>query len=468
MNLTPADSKSTLTEQAPKEYSLYPRMVAEFEPQRAIVLSVSDLQPHHSHVLTQIVKESAGHADILILYNTDQQLKQTVEIFDEKNVPIDHVSFYKLRLDTVWLRDFGPRIAEDENGIRSIDFYYHGVRPFDDSFPERWACKTKGKLTKVPWTLQGGNLISNGQGIGIASSRIFTDNSVSFTSTTGYRASTNEGRAFITKEIKKLCNLKDLVILEPLRNESTKHVDMFAAFLAPDHVLVASVDPRSDSVNSRILDWNAKKLSELTVDGKRMRVDRIQIPPRDGKAWSTYTNAIFTDRLVLMPTMSSDSKAIVDKAYAKYQRLLPNHHIAKIDITSMKKLQGSLHCMSLNLPAFAELPEGVISFAKAEQIAARTREKVDKKKKDNPHAIENQLRKVFQSASGEHLVDAFAVGIDRDTITLIRTNDYKLLRIRISSICQTDIYWVERNRKKIREKGAYVKSYVNSNRGRIE
>ena len=449
-------------------------MVAEFEPQRAIVLSVSDLQKHHSHVLKQIIEQSAGHADILILYNNESQLKQAVDLFpDSADLP-EHVSFFKLKLDTVWLRDFGPRIAEEdeeESGTRSIDFFYHGVRPFDDSFPERWAAKTKGKLTKVPWTLQGGNLIGNGQGLGIATSRIFDDNKVSFAATGGYSNSNSEGRALVMKEIKELCNLKELVILEPLRFESTKHVDMFAAFLAPDHVLVASVDPRSDAVNARVLDWNAKKLAALTVNGKKMRVDRIQIPPRDNQAWSTYTNAIFTDRLVLLPTMNSDSKTLVDKAYAKYRRLLPNHHIAKVDITSMKKLQGSLHCMSLNLPAFAPMPKGVISFAQAKRLAARLPANVvakEQQKKDNPHSIEKRLRKVFQSASGDHLVDAYAVGLDQETITLLRADDYKLLRIRITSICQTDRYWIERNKKKILEKGGYVKRYVNSNRGRLE
>ena len=454
----------------PKKYSIYPRMVGEFEPQRAIMLSVSDLQEHHSHVLAKIVKESAGYADILILYNTNEQLKETVKLLNKSGIDsLDHVSFYKMKLDTVWLRDFGPRISEDEDGARAVDFFYHGVRPFDDSFPERWAKNTSGKLTKVPWTLQGGNLISNGQGVAIASSRIFDDNKVSFGSTS--RGPDNEAKEFVAREIKELCNLKELVILEPLRNESTKHVDMFAAFLAPDRVLVAAVDPRVDNLNARVLDWNAKRLAAVKVNGKPMQVERIQIPARDAQAWSTYTNAIFTERLVLMPTFDTDSKQLVAKAVAKYKKLLPNHHIATVDITSMKKLQGSLHCMSLNLPSFAPLPEGVVSFAKAQRIASQMPETVASdrnKKKDNPHSIDKQLRKIFQSSNGEHLVDAYAVAADADTITLLRAESQRVIRVRVSSLCEADKLWVQRNVKKIREKGAYVRQFVKTNRGRLE
>lgn len=447
-------TKVTLAE-ANKPYSKYPRMVAEFEPQRAIMLSVSDLQPHHSHVIKQIVEKSAGHAEILILYNNNYQLKQTVELL--KPVSHDHVSFHQLELDTVWLRDFGPRISEDPDGTRSLDFFYYGVRPMDDSFPERWSLRSKGRLTKIPWTLQGGNLLSNGQGLGLTTRKLFEDNQVSFSA----RGPKNEGEQFVLNEIKQFCNLRDLVVLEPLRNESTKHVDMFAAFIAPDHVLVADVDARTDNLNSRVLDWNAKRLAAVSVDGKRLKVSRIKIPARDGEAWSTYTNAIFTDRLVLVPKMESDPTNYVANAEAIYRRLLPDHHIETVDITSMKKLQGSLHCMSLNLPAFAPLPENTISFQAAESIAKRTRPANPKQQSQTTTIpMRQQLRRIFKSSTSDYLVDAYAVGVAGDIVTLLRVADKRLIRVRVTGVCKADQYWIQRNTNKIRSNGPKVQRQV--------
>ena len=440
-------------------------MIAEFEPQRAIVLSVCDLQPHHQHVLRQIVEKSAGHSDILILYNSNEQLKQTVELLE--NSAREHVSFYQLQLDTVWLRDFGPRIVEVEDGTRTVDFFYYGVRPYDDAFPERWALETDSRLNKVPWTLQGGNLICNGTGLGIATTRIFDDNAVSIGSRSSNPSVNSEGKYFVLEELKNAINLKELVVLEPLHNEPTKHVDMFAAFIAPNHVLVAELGPGQHRSNSQILDYNAKKLARIKIDGKPMRVDRIRIPQPQGKSWSTYTNAIFTDKLILLPTMKTDPPAIVRNAIRTYQKLMPNHHIETVDITSMKNLQGSLHCLSINLPASAPMPDGVIDYVAAEKIAART--VVRKKSKtaqasttNTKYTIDEQLRRIFKSSTHDYLVDAYAIGLQDEILTLIRYDNHKVMRVKMTGICLTDQYWARRNANKIRRNGASVHRLVDA------
>ncbi len=440
---------------------IFPRMVAEFEPQQAVMVSVSDLQPHHTHVLKQIVRASAGHGQILILFNNNSQLKHTLELLID--VPNDHIRFHRLPLDTVWLRDFGPRIAEEENGIRSLDFYYYGVRPQDDSFPARWALSTAGMLTKVPWTLQGGNLISNGGGMGITTEKIFEENQVTFP---GQRPGSQQSRQFVIKELKASCNLQHLVVLKPLRNEPTKHVDMFAAFVARDHALVAKIDPRQDSSNSKILDYNAQLLATQVVDGRKLQVSRIPIPPRDGNTWSTYTNAIFTDRMVLIPTMKSDGNQYIQQAVETYHRLLPGHHLATIDITSMKKLQGSLHCMSLNLPAIAPTPKRILSYAQATQLVSKTPPSNSRFAGTNPvqakstHTIDKQLRRIFKSAHSEYLVDAYAVGLSSGVVSLLKSQDQKLIRVKLAGICKADQYWVQRNADKIRSNGNQVYRFI--------
>ena len=452
-------------------YSLYPRIVAEYEPQRAIALSVSDLQPQHEDVLKQVVEKSAGHAEILILYNNDVQLKQAVDALAD--LPVDHVSFLELKLDTVWLRDFGPRIAEVEKGTRTIDFFYHGVRPYDDSFPERWGLHTNGKLTKVPWTLQGGNLICNGMGLGITTSRIFEDNKVSIGSSSQTPTITNDGKQFVLDELQKSLNLQAMVILEPLRNESTKHVDMFAAFLASDLALVADLGP-SRNINARVLDYNAKKLAEVKMDGKPLRVERIRIPEPDGTAWSTYTNAIFTDRMVLVPTMKTDPPRLITEAVATYRRLLPDHHIETIDITSMKKLQGSLHCLSVNIPEIAPMPDGVFGFESASRIA-KTVEKPKKKNNTSQQAqdaskrypIDEQLRRIFKSSTHDYLVDAYAVAVQGDAVTLLQADNHKLIRVKRTGVCKTDQYWISRNANKIRKSGASVHKLITARQPQV-
>ena len=74
-----------------------------------------------------------------------------------------------------------------------------------------------------------------------------------------------ERRKIVVEGFKGDCNINQLMILEPLQPEATKHVDMFATFLAADHVLIAQLDPRVDPVNARTLNENARRLSEVKV-----------------------------------------------------------------------------------------------------------------------------------------------------------------------------------------------------------
>ncbi|TWU10049.1 Peptidylarginine deiminase precursor [Novipirellula galeiformis] len=349
----------------------YPRLPGEFESQRALMFSVSDWQAHDAVILQQIVQKTAGHIPLLILCNNPQQLVDAVDWIARGRVPTHHVYFCEIDLDTIWMRDFGPLLAESQRGTDVIDFFYEGTRPKDDALPIVWAKRTGAKLVSVPWTMQGGNLLSNGRRLALTTHRIFEDNRISFPKPWPGLEPEVERHKMVIEAFTQHCNLAELVVLEPLQHEETGHVDMFATFLRADQVVVARVDPRSDPVNAAILDRNAARLQRVVVDGNPMQVIRIDIPPRQGTSWSAYTNVILANNLVLIPIFDSDPAELVARAMEIYGRLLPNHAIKTVDMTGLKEMQGELHCLSMNLPAFAPLPDKVIDFAKAEDYRRR-------------------------------------------------------------------------------------------------
>ncbi|WP_235033347.1 agmatine deiminase family protein [Rubripirellula obstinata] len=340
----------------------YPRLVAEFEPTQVLLFGVSDWQPAHREILIEIAKKTAGHVNVMILCNNTWQIKDTTEWLLEGSNDFEHIYFREIALDTVWLRDFGPIFSQTATGAQALDFYYEGTRPKDDELPSVWSRLTGTKYVKVPWTIQGGNLICNGQGTALVTNRVFEDNFITFPSPTAGQNPEVERRKMVVDELVKFTNLSQLVVLEPLESESTKHVDMFATFLSPDDVLVAKLDPSADPINAAILDRNAARLQAVRVGEGSMRVHRVEIPVRQGTSWSAYTNAIIASDLVLIPVFQSDPIALVHAAVATYQRLLPEHSVKTIDMTSMKELQGELHCLSLHVPAFAAVPDSIYPF----------------------------------------------------------------------------------------------------------
>ncbi len=345
--------------------SLFPRLIGEFEKQRATVLSISDWQPHHFDVLFELIEKARGRLGILLLYNDknqsgdDSPFVQVIRQLSQTGKDYSHLRFYKTNLDTIWLRDFGPRLAQTADGKAVVvDFFYDPNRPRDDDFPEAWANLTGDSHNLVPWALQGGNLVANGGGLAITTTRLYEGNRIRRPGKTFA-----ETEVYVKEQLMKFCNIKELVVLRPLENETTRHVDMFATFLAPDVAVVAQLDPRLDAQNARILDENAEMLSQVSVAGSPLRVERIWIPPRRHNHWSSYANIILTHRVVMVPTYKSDPPDYVQQAIATYRRLLPNHHVTTIDMTSMEKLGGSLHCLSCSIPASAGLPAGMQTFA---------------------------------------------------------------------------------------------------------
>ena len=487
-----------------------------------MLLSTGDLMPQHYHVLEELIAKTSGHLPLVILVNDKKQLKTAVNIAESSGANLDHISFFVFQLDTIWLRDFGPRFLETESDPQSIDFFYDGTRPKDDQFPNKWGELAGIKNTTVEWTLQGGNLISNGQGLAFTSTRFFEDNHVQFPFKNRPGNVEYERRKLVVDAFKTECNIDRLLFLKPLTPEATKHVDMLTTFLAADHMLVARVDPRIDPVNARILDENARFLRTVQVDGHPMRVDRIDIPPRQDKYWSPYTNVIFANDLVLVPVYKTDSPALVSRALQTYRRLLPGKHVDTIDLTSMQKLEGALHCLSINVPKFVNIPDGTLTVQEARQVINGTRAlttpkrllvnknvREDKPKKpsnklrrhtqlkpslkpspvmiageiitgdpDAPSpkksesavkvsssnsdqlAAANTYRRVFVSRDGRFSLDAYAVAVSRGKVYLLKTTDRKIIPVDTHKLSQQDQSWITKNTSNIRNNGQLVRKFV--------
>ncbi len=198
------------------------RIPGEFERQRSIVFSVSDWQPHHAYVLTQLVEKTLGHIDVLILHNDLAQQKMVIEWLRKAKVPTSHVSFRELNLDTIWLRDFSPVLAESASKPIAIDFnYVGGQRPKDEKMPHRWSELTDCQLLEVPWTLQGGNFLTNGRHLALTTQRIFKDNFIQFQNPLPNTDIEVERRKIVTDVLQTNCNIQELVVLEPLESEAT-------------------------------------------------------------------------------------------------------------------------------------------------------------------------------------------------------------------------------------------------------
>ena len=142
-----------LTKQG-KNKSLFPRLPGEFEKTKAIILSICDWQPHNFDVLIDLIEKTRGHANLLLLYNDDlksgdkDSFSELLKKLLRTGKDYRHIRFLNSNLDTIWLRDFGPRLIETEDGTAMVlDFFYDAARQQDDLFPKGWANRTGAPRT---------------------------------------------------------------------------------------------------------------------------------------------------------------------------------------------------------------------------------------------------------------------------------------------------------------------------------
>lgn len=357
--LLPSQTRGTLsqsdvepaTSSEPAEAGHQPvcRLPAEFEEQTALLLGSHQMLAEAPQVFVEIVRAAHEHLGLLAIVESQADLRYAQRLLALNRLEAPNLRFLQIPHDTMWARDYGPMVLEQDGGrpaLLDADYSSRG-RPNDDAVPQSVASYLKLPVVKVPCCIDGGNLLTNGRGMAVATTDLVTANLDA-----GWQ------EADLVELLKQTYGFSQVVLLEPLGGETTGHVDMFVTFPSPGDVVVASVDPDFDPVNAAILDRNAQRLAEVQTPAGCLAVHRIPMPHSEGTVWRTYTNVVYANGALLVPVYPEVDLAGQAKALQLYTRLLPGWKIVPIDARKLSGLGGSLHCVTMNLGGLEHLPQG--------------------------------------------------------------------------------------------------------------
>jgi agmatine/peptidylarginine deiminase len=315
----------------------------EFEPQEAILVSWSaDNSWSHPTVL-EVVRAIQETTRAVVLVPDDELREEAVEEISTAGMSFDGVEFVTLATNTVWARDYGPLTVKCDDGAVRIACSmfkdsFEDPAPENDFLPVAWSRVTGWPVFRLPVLIEAGAILSNGDGLCLASEFLLAKN-----------AESGVGERQVTAALKRLTGADQVVYLQPLLGEETGHVDWFAVFTSSDTVVIGDYYG-IDVVNAQILDDNARRLAGIKTRKGPLNVERIPMPPR-GKGYfgGTYTNVVFANGNLLVPTWPEASRKHEEKALSVYRRLLPDWKIVPIDSQDFGRKQGSLHCATMNL-----------------------------------------------------------------------------------------------------------------------
>ncbi len=235
-----------------------------------------------------------------------------------------NVTFTVAKTDTVWIRDYGPNFVIDSNGVENIvDLKYFTGRKNDDKFPERYGVIYNENVESICLSYEGGNYMCDGNGVGFTTTMVYNEN----------QGMTTDG---VNDTIKTYFGLNQLVVLKPLKNEGTGHIDMFAKIVDNNTIIVGQY-PESDE-NYQVLEDDAAYLTALGYE-----VLRVPMLP----GFKTYTNSLILNNKVLIPTYNTFEDEI---ALTVYSNAMPGYEIIGIDCSNIIDYGGAIHCIAMTSP----------------------------------------------------------------------------------------------------------------------
>jgi agmatine/peptidylarginine deiminase len=359
------------------------RLPAEFERQRAIVLGCHELVDQVPELLAEIVAQVRSHVEVIALVNEVAECQRVQAALVARGLPPRGVHFAEVPHDTMWCRDYGPILRANQNGeVTAVDArYVHEARHQDDEVPRALSRQLQLAVVDTPLQVDGGNLLSNGQGLCVTTRRLLQANP----------ALDSERELLAT--LRRSFGIEQLVVLEPLAGEPTGHADMFATFVSPQTIVVAECDPHDDASNAAILARNAERLARVRTANGPLRVVRVPLPRHDRQTWPSYTNVLYANGVLLVPIYPSVDPQGGNRAVAVFRAELPAWKVVAIDATRLAELGGALHCVTLNLGPLKHIPR----FAPPSRLL------------DDPQSIAATLRGTRWSWPGERLLSGAEV-----------------------------------------------------------
>ncbi len=322
------------------------RIPGEFEKQTALLIGCHQLIDETPELFVEIAYQTRGKLPIVALITDVEEYRVAKRLLQQNRIPASHVGFAEIQHDTMWARDYGPTIITCKNGSTMVlDAGYDATRSLDDRVPEELARLLKLPEVPVPLVVEGGNLLTNGQGLAIVTDQILDVNMAA-----------GDQEQNVLETLRRAYGLQQVVMLESLIGEDTGHADMFATFTAANTIVVGQYKPQDDPENAAVLDRNAALLEGIHTPKGPLRVIRVPMPPRHDNVWRTYTNVVYANGTLLVPIYANLDSRGRHEAMKTFSRALPGWKLVGVDASRIIEFSGALHCISMNLGAVGKLP----------------------------------------------------------------------------------------------------------------
>lgn len=337
---------------------------AEWAPQSAVVLTwphpgtdwadrIDVVEP----VFLNIARAVLQHQNLVIScehVTRLQALERDLNRYAGDNGLPGHVKAVPAPANDTWARDHGPITVLTEDGPALLDFRFNA---WGGKFPSEKDDALNGHLfnagvfgatsmQKVNIVLEGGALETDGQGTLLTTSECLL--------------SPNRNpaldRTAIEQRLSDELGARRILWLNHgylAGDDTDSHIDTLARFCAPDHICYVACPDKDDEHYCALAAMEEELQEFRQADGSPYQLTPLPWPDaihdeNGDRLPATYANFLVINGAVLLPVYGVPQ----DKdALSVMTDIFPSRAIVPIDCRPLIEQHGSLHCLTMQIPA---------------------------------------------------------------------------------------------------------------------
>lgn len=313
------------------------RTMAEWEQIQALIITWSG---QHA-ILREIVRHSVKECKVLIISTTPATVATQLT---NAGIPLDSVEFVNTPFNSIWVRDYGPWTVykNDVDSLWLVDWIYNRPRQNDDRTPlaigQHLAIPIyEATASPYDWVHTGGNHLPDGLGTAFSSMLVLEENP-------------EKTEAQIDSIANVFLGINQYIKFPTLPFDAIHHLDMHMRVIDEETIFFGQY-PEGIADGPQI-ESNIQYLTEEcnTSFGNTYNILRLPMPPdangrypNTGGAYRTYTNSVFVNKTILVPTYEEryDTTAL-----RLYRENLPGYNVVGINCNSIIGSLGAIHCIT--------------------------------------------------------------------------------------------------------------------------
>ncbi len=332
------------------------RLPAEWEPQSAVLVAWPHAGTDWADRLESVESTYVALVAAISRFETalvcvaDEKVEARARGLLAAAADLSRVQFERLDYDDTWLRDSGPITLWDGNCLRLLDFHFTAWGgKFEASLDDQIVATLsdrgvfgEARRERIDFALEGGAIETDGAGTLLSTWRCL------------HERHPDLDRRQVTERLQGWLEQRRTLWLEHgyLEGDDTDaHIDTLARFASVDSIVYQGCQDAGDTHHAELQAMAGELASFEQANGEPYRLFELPWPQPilDGgrRLAASYANFLIVNGAVLAPAYGDRAD---DEAMAVLQAAFPGREIVAVPCRPLIWQNGSLHCLTMQLP----------------------------------------------------------------------------------------------------------------------